>query len=713
LRAGHIREIQYPEWLANVVLVKKANGKWRMCVDFTDLNKACPKDSYPLPSIDALVDSASGNKVLSFLDAFSGYNQIKMHPRDESKTAFMTETNSYCYKVMPFGLKNAGATYQRLMDKVLAPMLGRNVYAYVDDMVVASRDKTQHVADLEELFVTISKYRLKLNPEKCAAIIAMRSPTSVREVQQLTGRMAALSRFVSAGGEKGHPYFQCLKRNSRFAWTDECEAAFVRLKEYLATPPVLCRLVAGAPLRLYFTVTERAISSVLVQEQDQIQKPIYFVSKALQGAETRYQALEKAALAVVFSARRLRHYFHSFTVVVMTNLPIQKVLQKPDVAGRMVRWAVELSEFDVQYEPRGSIKGKVYADFVAELSPGGEQEVEAGSQWSLSVDGSSNQLGSGAGIVLEGPDGVLIEQALRFAFKASNNQAEYEALIAGMLLAKEMGAQNLLVKSDSQLVTGQVSGEFQAKDPQMAAYLRYVQLLKGAFSAFELVHVPREQNARADLLAKLASSGKGGRQRTVIQETLKAPRKFIKDNRVDVFHIDTARGRPSNHRSLTQDTLKAPHFSAYADTLEGKRGAQVHALAEGDTWMTPYRRYLADEVLPAEPEEGKKVKRNAARYTLVDGVLFRHGFVHPILTCMSGDESTRIIAELHEGIRGSHVGGRSLASKVVRAGFYWPTVKEDCVRHAQRCKQCQKHADWHKAPLEELRSIYSPWPFHT
>ena len=194
-----------------------------------------------------------------------------MHPRDESKTALMTETCSYCYKVMPFGLKNAGATYQRLMDKVLAPMLGRNVYAYVDDMVVASKGRTQHVTDLEELFVTISKYRLKLNPEKCvfgveagkflgfmitergieanpdkcATIIAMRSPRSVKEVQQLTGRMTALSRFVSAGGEKGHPYFQFLKRNSRFAWTDECEAAFVKLKEYLATPPVLCKPVAA------------------------------------------------------------------------------------------------------------------------------------------------------------------------------------------------------------------------------------------------------------------------------------------------------------------------------------------------------------------------------------------------------------------------------------------------------------------------------------
>ena len=120
-----------------------------------------------IPNIDALVDSASGCKVLSFLDALSGYNQIKMHPRDESKTAFMMETSSYCYKVMPFGLKNAGATYQRLMDSVLAPMLGRNVYAYVDDMVVALTERMQHVADLEELFATIAKYRLKLNPEKC------------------------------------------------------------------------------------------------------------------------------------------------------------------------------------------------------------------------------------------------------------------------------------------------------------------------------------------------------------------------------------------------------------------------------------------------------------------------------------------------------------------------------------------------------------------
>ena len=140
---------------------------------------------------------------------------------------------------------------------------------------------------------------------------------------------------------------------------------------------------------------------------------------------------------------------------------------------------------------------------------------------------------------------------------------------------------------------------------------------------------------------------------------------------------------------------------------------QVCALEEEDTWMTPYRHYLADGILLVEPEEGKKIKRNSARYTLMDGALFRHGFTHPILTCVSGDECTRIMTELHKGICGSHVGARSLASKVVHAGFYRPTVREDCVRHAQCCKQCQQHADWYKVPPEELRSIYSPWPFHT
>ena len=249
----------------------------------------------------------------------------------------------------------------------------------------------------------------------------------------------------------------------------------------------------GTPLRLYFAVAEKAVSAVLAQDQDHTQKPIYFVSKVLQGPEVRYLALEKAVLAVVFSARRLRHYFQSFTVLVMTDLPIQKVLKKPDVARRMVKWAVELSEFDIRYEPRGPIKGQIFADFVVELSSEAAQVEGNDFRWVLSVDGSSNQQGSDVRVILEGPNGVLIEQSLRFAFKANNNQAEYEALIAGIWLAKEMGAKVLVAKSDSLLVTGQVTGEFQAKDPQMAVYLEYVQELKGSFVSFEVVHVPESK----------------------------------------------------------------------------------------------------------------------------------------------------------------------------------------------------------------------------
>ena len=176
--------------------------------------------------------------------------------------------------------------------------------------------------------------------------------------------------------------------------------------------------------------------------------------------------------------------------------------------------------------------------------------------------------------------------------------------------------------------------EYQGKDPQMVAYLGYVQILKGSFAVFELVHVPREQNARADLLAKLASSGKGGRQMTVIQETLKAQRTFVADNMVGVYQVSTVRGGVRSHRPLTQETLGMPNLSTYP-VWEGEP-MQICIVEEGETWMTPYRRYLAEGILPLEPVEAKKIKRSSAKYTLVDGKLFKHGFTHPILVCVSG-----------------------------------------------------------------------------
>ena len=162
-----IRDVQYPDWLANVVVVKKKNGKWRVCIDFSDLNKACPKDPFPLPHIDQMVDATAGFELLSFMDAFSGYNQILMHPNDQEKTAFVTERGIYCYKVMPFGLKNAGSTYQRLVNKMFADLLGKTMEVYIDDMLVKSEREQDHIKHLEQAFTVLRTYGMKLNPEKC------------------------------------------------------------------------------------------------------------------------------------------------------------------------------------------------------------------------------------------------------------------------------------------------------------------------------------------------------------------------------------------------------------------------------------------------------------------------------------------------------------------------------------------------------------------
>nr|KYP74057.1 Retrovirus-related Pol polyprotein from transposon 297 family [Cajanus cajan] len=332
LNAGFIREVRYTILLANVVLVKKNSGKWRMCVDYTDLNKTCPKDSYPLPSIDRLVDGASGNALLSFLDAYSGYNQIMMYPPEEVHTSFFTDHANYCYRVMPFGLKNAGETYQQLMDKVFQQQIGRNMEVYVDDMVVKTTSATDHASDLAEIFAQImlclnpekcvfgvqggkflgfmiTNRGIEANPEKCKAIIQMQSPKTVKEVQRLAGRLVSLSRFIPKLAKKAGAIFTLLKKPKDFRWIDQCEEAFQSFKTFLTTPPTLQRPDHNIDLLLYLAVAENAISAVIVQEHQKVQTPIYFISRVLQDAERRYQMIEKLTLALVTAARRLRPYF--------------------------------------------------------------------------------------------------------------------------------------------------------------------------------------------------------------------------------------------------------------------------------------------------------------------------------------------------------------------------------------------------------------------
>ena len=281
LQAQAIREVEYPEWLANVVLV-------------TDLNKACPKDSFPLPRIDLLVDATAGHELLSFMDAFSGYNQISLDPNDKEKTSFVTGRGTYCYRVMPFGLKNAGATYQRLVNRMFHKQIGTFMEVYIDDMLVKSIKVELHITHLAEAFQVLKSYNMKLNPTKCAfgvsagkflgfiinnrgieanpdkikVVLDMLPSSNVKDNQRLIGRIAALSRFVSRANDKCRPFFQVLKK--AFQWDAHCQEAFTMLKTYLSSPPILVSPFKGELLTLYLAVSGFATSVALVRERDRV-----------------------------------------------------------------------------------------------------------------------------------------------------------------------------------------------------------------------------------------------------------------------------------------------------------------------------------------------------------------------------------------------------------------------------------------------------------
>ena len=263
-------------------------------MDFTHLNKACPKDSYPLPRIDQIVDATTGYNRMSFLDAYSDYNQIPMNPEDRIHTAFVTQKGMFCYRVMPFGLKNAGATYQRLMNKMFTKQLGRIIEVYIDDMVIKSREANQHLRDIDECFQVLRYYKMRLNHVKCAfgvssgqflghivtkrgieanptkfqSISGLDTPKFMREVQRLTGKIATLSRFISRMSDRYEPFFKSIKKNTSSLWGLEQEKAFTNLKQYLKSPPILSSPLPEEELFMYLAVSKAAMSAALFREEN-------------------------------------------------------------------------------------------------------------------------------------------------------------------------------------------------------------------------------------------------------------------------------------------------------------------------------------------------------------------------------------------------------------------------------------------------------------
>ena len=285
---------------------------------------------------------------------------------------------------------------------------------YIDDMLVKSTTAKRHIAHMSEAFQILRNYNMKLNPAKCAfgvsagkflgfivnhrgieanpdkikVMLDMPSPSGMKEVQRLTGRIAALSRFVSRASDKCQPFFQVLKKT--FQWDTECKEAFSTLKTYLSSPPILVSPIEGELLTLYLVVSDISTNAVLVRAKERVQHPVYYCSRALRGVEERYLRMEKLILALVTAARKLRPYFQAHTIEVPIEYPMKQVLHKLETSSMLMKWAIELSEFDIIYKPKTAIKGQVLADFVMEFT---STEPAENAQtmtdlpiWKLSVD---------------------------------------------------------------------------------------------------------------------------------------------------------------------------------------------------------------------------------------------------------------------------------------------------------------------------------------
>jgi len=305
-------------------------------------------------------------EAMSFMDGSSGYNQIRMEPKDEELTTFRTPKGICCYKVMPFGLKNAGATYQRAMQNIFDDLLHKNVECYVDDLVKKSREKGDHMKDLRMVFEYLRRYQLRMNPLKCAfgvtsgkflgfivrhrgieidqakvdAILKMPEPRDIHELKSLLGKLAYLRIFISNLAGRCQPFRHLMKKGIPFKLDQACSNAFESIKTYLMKPPVLAAPIPGKTLILYIAAQERSVGALLAQENSEgKESSLYYLSRMMTPNELNYSPIEKLCLALVFSIQKLKHYFQAHVVRLVSKAnPIKFVMSKPIMSDRLARW---------------------------------------------------------------------------------------------------------------------------------------------------------------------------------------------------------------------------------------------------------------------------------------------------------------------------------------------------------------------------------------
>ncbi|KAL1338127.1 hypothetical protein AAHE18_10G188800 [Arachis hypogaea] len=445
-----------------------------------------------------------------------------------------------------------------------------------------------------------------------------------------------------------------LKKEEEFQWKTEHQEAFDNIKQYLTNPPIMTPPRHGAPLKLYVSASEVTIGGMLAQEDENgNERVIYYLSHVMNDVESRYSPIEKLCLALYFSCLKLKYYLIPRNVYVISKFDVLKYMLSSSILhGRLGKRMLALTEFSLHFVPARAVKSQVLADFLVDHPCIDIDESLLGFvglvPWKLYFDSSCHKGGVGIGILIISPSGKPSKFLFELNYSCSNNEAEYEALIMGLELLFERGVKNVEIFGDSQLVVRQVSLEYRCVSEKLRKYFDVAIKLLSEFDNVIVRHVPRELNQEANKLAQIASRYK------------------IK---------------PSTLEKLVR--------------------------IKGIFMPLREREYLENPSLSVD----RKLKYRAQSYVLMNNVLFKKSVDGNLLTCLEEKEAYLALAEVHEGICGTHQSGEKIKWVINRRRLYWPTIQRDCINYARSCEECQKHGSLQHIPVSELHVIIKPWPF--
>ncbi|XP_048131575.1 uncharacterized protein LOC125314136 [Rhodamnia argentea] len=514
-------------------------------------------------------------------------------------------------------------------------------------MIAKSRLGEDHVAILRKLFERLRKYRLRLNPakrvfgarsgkllgfmvgsrgieidpSKVKAICELRPPSSVKEVRDLLGRLNYVARFISRLSEIARPFFKLLKKNAKIVWDIECQTAFLKIQHYLTHSPFLVPPVPGVPLILYPTIHKESLGVRLERKRpsDGKECAIYYLSKKFSDSQANYSEVEKTCVALVWVLHRLRQYTLHHQIMLTTECdPIKYPLEKPALVGKLAKWQILISEFDVRTMTQKSVKGRAIADMLAESAAG--SQIEDGidplddrvlpittEKWIMYFDGAVSLSGSGTRAVLISPDGQHYPVAAKLLFPCTNNIAEYEACILGLQAAVEMEIRRLQVYGDSALIILQTEGKWKTRDPKLIPYHEFPEDIIEEFDEIAFEYLPEPENRVADALATLSS----------------------------MFQVTAG----SDIEPLRIEILK---HSAYSMLIEEE--------ADREPRYQDIKVYLQTGEFPegSEAADRKYPMKLSSKFFLGGDALYKRSYDSVLLRCVDAKEANRLMTEIHE-----------------------------------------------------------------